>query len=69
MFCSVAGALLDPNDPRTTCFYIVIGIAVAGILISLVLLKESKNLSVFFHIIYSLTPFFNSHLRAPVPTK
>jgi len=46
VFNSVAGALIDTSDPRAVCYYVTIGITVVGILVSGILLKESKNQSV-----------------------
>jgi len=43
---SISGAIIDTSDPRAVCYYVTIAVTIAGILISAILLKESKTFSV-----------------------
>mmetsp|Transcript_126431 Transcript_126431/g.366024 ORF Transcript_126431/g.366024 Transcript_126431/m.366024 type:complete len:508 (-) Transcript_126431:361-1884(-) len=42
----IAAAIMDENEPRTTCYYIVIGMIVLGIVLGVAALKESKDAAV-----------------------
>jgi len=42
----VAAAIMDEDDPRTACYYVVLGLIAVGIIVGLFALKESKPVAV-----------------------
>lgn len=42
----VAAAIMDEDDPRAACYYVVLGLVAVGMILGLVALKESKTVAV-----------------------
>lgn len=42
----IAAAIMDEDNPRSTCYYVVLGLIVVGILLGALALKESKVIAV-----------------------